>query len=428
MHLSDAPNATENGPALTFSGKRWNKMTTQVTMIKAILIDLDNTLIRNPDLGFAIEFLRRSDEYFGARWGYNGFSRVFRRALREMSSDTRSPDMTNSVFIVSLIAQYSGISAREVSAGLRDFYADVHPLLRSCVRPVQGAAELLSLLRETGYAVVIATNPIYPLEAILQRLSWGNLPNREDDYAFVTHAANMHFAKPDRAYYAEILARIGVEPDEALMIGDSIKNDIEPATMMRLHTYHITDTECSKEYTRLSPLVELLDTIKSSPWLDEMLPSPLSPKMIVPELRGNVGGLFGLLDGIKPHFWLQHPDPNEWSILQIVAHLYESEITVQRPRLENILASHNPFLADPQAPPGPDQFRCKDDGMSYVYRFAAAREETIALLRTLQPEDWERPARHSIFGPTNLLEMAHFTAQHDRLHLNQLCQTMGNCE
>jgi hypothetical protein len=26
------------------------------------------------------------------------------------------------------------------------------------------------------------------------------------------------------------------------------------------------------------------------------------------------------------------------------------------------------------------------------------------------------------------LEMAHFTAQHDRLHLNQICQTLGKCE
>ena len=59
--------------------------------------------------------------------------------------------------------------------------------------------------------------------------------------------------------------------------------------------------------------------------------------------------------------------------------------------------------------------------------FRQARERTIALLAGLRPDQWNRPARHSIFGLTNLLEMAHFTAQHDRLHITQLCQTLGKC-
>jgi hypothetical protein len=138
--------------------------------------------------------------------------------------------------------------------------------------------------------------------------------------------------------------------------------------------------------------------------------------------------LFGLIDPIKPHFWTQHPDPEEWSPLEIVCHLLEREPSVQRARLERILQEHNPFLTDPGLPLGPYQMPpCADDGEDAAARFLAERKITIALLEGISAEDWQRPARHSIFGPTSLLEMALFTAQHDRLHLQQLCQTIGRC-
>ena len=60
--------------------------------------------------------------------------------------------------------------------------------------------------------------------------------------------------------------------------------------------------------------------------------------------------------------------------------------------------------------------------------FAEERQQTVAFLNDLPPEAWTRPARHSIFGPTTLLEMANFTATHDRLHIQQICQTLGRCE
>jgi len=136
-----------------------------------------------------------------------------------------------------------------------------------------------------------------------------------------------------------------------------------------------------------------------------------------------------MLRNIPARYWEQHPIPDEWSILQIVCHLLESEQVVQRPRLQRILNEDNPFLRSPQPPPGPHEaLACDQSGLRAARRWAAERQKTIMWLRQLSANDWQRPARHSIFGLTTLLEMAHFTAQHDRLHLNQLCQTLGRCE
>jgi hypothetical protein len=45
--------------------------------------------------------------------------------------------------------------------------------------------------------------------------------------------------------------------------------------------------------------------------------------------------------------------------------------------------------------------------------------ETLGILASLNPDDWERPAQHAIFGPTDFLEIASFIAEHDRLHIRQ---------
>lgn len=45
------------------------------------------------------------------------------------------------------------------------------------------------------------------------------------------------------AYYIEALARVGVEPDETIMVGDSLQNDILPAQQAGLHTLHVQSTQ-----------------------------------------------------------------------------------------------------------------------------------------------------------------------------------------
>jgi hypothetical protein len=207
------------------------------------------------------------------------------------------------------------------------------------------------------------------------------------------------------------------------MVGDSPKNDIQPAQTLGLHTFYVNDAGNGD-----GTLSDFFHFVRDLGMLDNLTSRALTPAMIIPQYQGNIGALYGLLAQVKPNFWEQHPDPNEWSIMQILCHLEESESDVQRPRLERIKQEVNPFLVSPNAPPGPQTESCDDDGYRVAKRFVEERLISINFLEGLTADDWQRPARHSIFGPTTLLEMAHFTAQHDRLHLNQLCQTIGGCE
>jgi hypothetical protein len=111
----------------------------------------------------------------------------------------------------------------------------------------------------------------------------------------------------------------------------------------------------------------------------------------------------------------------------MVADRAESERDVQGPRLKQIADTDNPFLSQPKEPPRPAVRLCPENPWQVAQVFADERQQTIAYLAALPDNAWNRPARHYIFGPTTLLEMANFTAQHDRLHIVQLCQTVEKC-
>ncbi|NWF68611.1 MAG: HAD-IA family hydrolase [Chloroflexi bacterium] len=392
-------------------------------MIKAVLLDLDNTLLDNPQDVFVVEYLRAVDQYFAEHWQMSVSGALVKSTRIVLAA--RDAQQTNTSVVVDVLAKELQRPPKTIMELFEGFYQESYPALQQHSRPVAWAAELIQHLREEYFAVVIATNPLYPAEAIRQRLAWAGLPDTLEYYALVTHGDNMHFAKPDPAYYAEILARVGVEPDEALMVGDSLESDIEPAALVGLHTYHLKTSADGEGAGTLADFYAL--SIEDN-WTNHFPARRLMPAMIEPEMRGNLGALFGMLSQVKDHYWHQHPDRDEWSIMQIICHLLESEQTVQRPRLQRILQEDNPFLTAPRRPAGADAVPCADEGYQVARAFVAERQTTMQFLRALQHEDWMRPARHSIFGPTTLLEMAHFTAQHDRLHLKQLCRTLGKCE
>ena len=61
----------------------------------------------------------------------------------------------------------------------------------------------------------------------------------------------------------------------------------------------------------------------------------------------------------------------------------------------------------------------QQDGRSALHRFTYDRIKLLSLLEGLTPAEWQRPARHAIFGPTTLQELVGFIVGHDRLHVRQ---------
>ncbi|MEW9125179.1 MAG: HAD family hydrolase, partial [Thermotaleaceae bacterium] len=99
-----------------------------------------------------------------------------------------------------------------------DFYKNDFKHLQSTVQPTAVIKDVIEILKEKGYTMVVATNPLFPREAILQRIQWSGL--QESDFALITDYQCMHFCKPNLQYYEEILKLIDKTPGECMMVGN----------------------------------------------------------------------------------------------------------------------------------------------------------------------------------------------------------------
>ncbi len=400
-------------------------------MIKAVLLDLDDTLLHTHTQQFVERYLAALEDSILAAFPslsretvHHAISRAARATVTSLD-----PTRTNGQIFSETLAAVLDLPVEALVGPFDSFHQDAYLRLGHDLTVMPAAKPLIDRLFEMGMAVVIATNPLFPPGPILQRLAWAGLESPRVPYALITHVDNMHFTKPNPQYYEEILARVGVEADEAIMVGDNLTNDIVPAAKAGLNTYWIDWGAHAPDDIRPDGFGSLADfeQLVVSGWLAALKPHPRTGEQVVPRMLGDVGALYGLVAEMNPDYWNMRPDPNEWSPLETVCHLRDSERSVQRPRLQRIASDDNPFISQPKTPPGPgERDLSSEDGYAALREFWDERCQTITFLQGLRA-DWNRPARHSIFGPTTLLEMAHFTTRHDHLHTNQLCETIGGC-
>lgn len=409
-------------------------------MIKAILFDLDDTLLHNSAMVFVRAYLQLLSDYLAQRLPRLKKDDLFNALIfgTQQTIMNCDPLRLNIAVFYEHFTHKIEIDAAELDVAVQDFYREKYPDLQALTRPVEAAPGLVRWLFEHDYKVAIATHPLFQTSPIEQRLGWAEMPPEDWPFECITSMDNMHFTKPHPHFYEELLTKIGVEPDEALMVGDDWENDIVAAQRAGLNTFWIVPSDTTDVAINPSPDIvpdeqgtveHLARLITEQGWLDTLQPHPLMAEQIIPRMNGNLAALLGMVEDTPESFWNMRPDPQEWSPLEVVVHLRESERNVQRPRLERILQEENPFLLPPPTPPAPgEQALAGEDGRRAMSEFAEERLKTLQLLESLAVESWMRPARHSIFGPTSFLEMAAFTARHDRLHITQFKQTVEKCK
>ncbi|MCD4687353.1 MAG: HAD hydrolase-like protein [Anaerolineae bacterium] len=404
-------------------------------MIKAILLDLDDTLLGNPTEQFVTRYLALLGGFLGERLGIEpAIARALVAAVQAIvrSDDPRRTNWETFYGAFDPLLAETGVTRVAFDPVVKEFYRDVYPQLQPLTQRRPGARLLVEWLLARDYRVAVATNPFFPRTAIEQRLAWAGVPVDAVEFAIVTTLDNMHYAKPHPAYYEEVLARVGVQADEAIMVGDDWKNDIVPAWHAGLNTFWVCqDCAVSDDQSVLpdgsGSLADFACRVQDENWLEMLEPLPRTIPQIAPRMNGNLAALLGIVHEAPDHVWSLRPDEEEWTPMEVLCHMHESETELQRPRFEIIAREENPFLSQPKEPPAPASRVCPENALLVAAAFAKERARTVEYLTALTPEQWARPARHYIFGPTTMLEMAHFTAQHDRLHITQLCQTIGKC-
>lgn len=119
-----------------------------------------------------------------------------------------------------------------------DFYKNEFQDARSFCGFNPKAAETVRLLKDKGYRVVLATNPLFPSIATESRIRWAGLEPSEFD--LYTTYENTSYCKPNLDYYRDILKRINCRPEECLMVGNDVGEDMV-VEALGLQVFLLTD-------------------------------------------------------------------------------------------------------------------------------------------------------------------------------------------
>lgn len=98
--------------------------------------------------------------------------------------------------------------------------------------------ESIKLLKEKGYNIAIATNPLFPLKANYHRINWAGLD--QNDFQYISSFEQNKYTKPHLEYFQEVLSSINKHPENCYMVGNDVSDDL-PAGELGMETYLITD-------------------------------------------------------------------------------------------------------------------------------------------------------------------------------------------
>lgn len=125
----------------------------------------------------------------------------------------------------------------------------------------------------------------------------------------------------------------------------------------------------------------------------------------------------------------RRPAPTAWSAAEVVCHLRDIE-EAYSDRIRFILLNRDGpgrailIQVDPERWAEERQYR-RCDLTEAVAAFRARREDTLALLGSLAPDQWERAADHPARGRLSVRRVVHSLASHDVEHLDQIARALA---
>lgn len=397
-----------------------------------LLLDLDDTLLDTNIARFIPAYFQALADHL-RRWVPPETMLSALRAGTEKMLANVDPGLTlREVFDREFYTKI-GIAKPELENSIEEFYDNVFPSLRNITKERVGARELLDWAMGQGFRVAIATDPLFPRKATFERIRWAGWDPASLE--LVSSYETFHFTKSHPAYYAEVLGRLGWPDGPILMVGNDRERDLARAQQSGLRTYEVeaapvavaVDDEPGKAGTHAAGRGSLVDLRR---WLevgdmDSLEPSFKNQDAILAILTSTPAVLQSLVSGLSQAEWKREPSPEDWAMIEIIAHLRDTEREVHHAQLFTLISESQPFVPRPDAAVWAKQRRyLDDDGQQAIADFTAARKQTLRDLREVGPEVWNRPARHAIFGPTNFMEVVGFMADHDRLHIQQALQRL----
>ena len=120
-----------------------------------------------------------------------------------------------------------------------DFYLNEFNECKVAVKYNPNMPEIIKTLKNKGYKLVAATNPLFPAVATKNRIGWAGV--NPDDFELITTYDNFSTCKPNPQYFTEIMEKINAESEECLMVGNDVDEDVLSSEKVGIESYLVTD-------------------------------------------------------------------------------------------------------------------------------------------------------------------------------------------
>lgn len=401
-------------------------------MTLTLLLDLDDTLLENDIYKFLPHYLGALGKHLADIVPPEKTASEILAATNAIISN-QQPGQTLGDAFDSIFYAAIGTTKHDLAERIDDFYTRIFPTLQPLTRPKAGARTLVEYALRRGHRVVIATNPLFPATAIFQRLKWAQLDPKDFPFALISSFETFHFAKPNPAFLAECLGRLGWPPGPIVMVGNSRSEDLAPASALGLPFYLVTEqpdgaAAVMPQFSCSGALEGALNWLKD---IEDRLPEPefKTPEALLAILRSTPALLHTFGRNLREDRWHIPLGADEWCFTEIICHLRDADQEINLSRLERILSEDNAFMAAVNADAWLDiRSYCQEPGLEALKSFIQIRTELLHRLENLSPQQWDSGANHAIFGPTDLRELVAFITQHDRTHIQQALKTIQAAE
>lgn len=125
-----------------------------------------------------------------------------------------------------------------------DFYTNEFNQAICTTRPNPLANQIVKQAKEKGLETYLATNPVFPKCATMNRIRWAGLD--EEDFNIITTYESCTYCKPNPEYFRKILEKFQIRPEDCLMVGNDVCEDLS-ARELGVKTYLVMDTMENKK-------------------------------------------------------------------------------------------------------------------------------------------------------------------------------------
>lgn len=206
-------------------------------MITTILFDLDGTLLPMDQDKFVKSYIGRMAKKL-APYGYDPELLTAGLWKGTGAMVKNNGEKTNEEVFWSVFNAILGKDCQADEELFMEYYRNEFQLVAQDCGFDSRAKEIISEIKEMGYNVVLATNPLFPSIATHSRAKWAGL--NPDDFEIITTYENSRHCKPNPDYYQDILATLELKPENCVMVGNDVQEDMV-AEKLGMKVFLLTD-------------------------------------------------------------------------------------------------------------------------------------------------------------------------------------------